>query len=114
MVSYDKPFLNLQSQVQHLSSKGLECGDVDAAMKTLHDIGYYRLTAYTYPMRRLLLADEKRDTEHQFRADEYVAGARLADGVALAEFDSKLRGFAFDGLTHLELALRFQLAHTLG
>jgi len=111
---YVKPFLTIRQQIAHLESKGLDCGDGGQANQVLHDLGYYRLAAYTYPFRRLLGPSEHRDTPLQFRADEYVAGARLADGAALAKFDVGLRDKVFDGITMLELSLRFQVAHVLG
>lgn len=114
MQPYQKPFLTIRQQIAHLESKGLDCGDHALAAEALHDLGYYRLTAYTYPFRRLLGPSEHRDTPLQFRADEYVVGARLADGVALAKFDTGLRDKVFDGITMLELSLRFQVAHVLG
>ncbi|MBG0716997.1 Abi family protein [Microbacterium sp. 2C] len=114
MQPYQKPFLTIRQQIAHLESKGLNCGDPGLAAEALHDLGYYRLTAYTYPFRRLLEPSEPRDTPLQFRADEYVGGARLADGVALAKFDAGLRDKVFDGITMLELSLRFQVAHVLG
>jgi len=114
MQPYQKPFLTIREQIAHLESKGLDCGDHALAAEALHDLGYYRLTAYTYPFRRLLGSSEPRETPLQFRADEYVAGARLADGVALARFDAGLRDKVFDGIAMLEISLRFQVAHVLG
>lgn len=114
MQPYAKPFLTISQQIAHLEAKGLDCGDKDHAAVALHDLGYYRLTAYTYPFRRLLRADEQSETPYQFRADEYVAGSCLADGAALARFDVGLRDKLFDGLAVLEIHLRFQMAHVLG
>lgn len=114
MQPYQKQFLTIRQQIAHLESKGLDCGDHSVAAQALHDLGYYRLTAYTYPFRRLLTQTEPRDTPLQFRADDYVAGSRLSDGMALARFDTGLRDKIFDGLGTLEISLRFQLAHVLG
>ncbi len=114
MQPYAKPFLTISQQIAHLEAKGLDCGNVDVAATALHDLGYYRLTAYTYPFRRLLRADEANETPFQFRADEYVTGSRLADGASLARFDAGLRDKLFDGVAMLEIQLRFQVAHVLG
>lgn len=114
MQPYAKPFLTISQQIAHLEAKGLDCGDKNLAAVALHDLGYYRLTAYTYPFRRILAADEPSETSFQFRADEYVSGSQLSYGAALARFDTGLRDKLFDGVAMLEIQLRFQVAHVLG
>jgi abortive infection bacteriophage resistance protein len=114
MQPYTKTHLSLQDQVKHLQGKGLDCAPLPDALMALHDFGYYRLAAYTYPFRRLLKDGEPRDTPFQYRADTYLPGAKLAEAVALAKFDHGLRDKTFEGIAALELALRFQIAHVLG
>ncbi|MDF2580432.1 MAG: hypothetical protein K0S49_2011 [Microbacterium sp.] len=114
MVEYVKRFLSLEQQVQHLRDQGLDCGNQEGALRALHEFGYYRLTAYTYPFRRLLPEGAARESSAQYRSSEYLPGSTLADGVSAARFDSRLRETVFAGVGRFELALRFQLAHTLG
>ncbi|RFA08228.1 hypothetical protein B7R54_02560 [Subtercola boreus] len=114
MPIYAKPHLSLSDQVRHLSAQGLDCDPEASSIEALHDYGYYRLTAYTYPFRRLLLPSEPKDSAYQFRADDYLPGARLSEAAELARFDHGLRDKLFDGIAALELALRFQIAHVLG
>ena len=114
MQPYTKSHLSLDAQVAHLEVQGLDCAPHAATLEALHDVGYYRLTAYTYPFRRLLVDGEPRDTPHQFRADAYEPGASMRDAIALCNFDAKLRMKVFDGIAMLEVALRFQIAYVLG
>lgn len=114
MQPYSKSHLSLRDQLSHLQSKGLDCSPEAEGLIALHDYGYYRMAAYTYPFRRLLAPDEPRETDVQFRADDYLPGAKLSDASALASFDHGLRDKTFDGIAALELALRFQIAHVLG
>jgi abortive infection bacteriophage resistance protein len=111
---YDKPHLTFDKQIDHLVDLGLECRDRSAARHILQDVGYYRLTAYTYPFRRLLREDERRDTQFQFRASEYSPGAQIDHAVRLHRFDQGLRAKVFDGIAQLELYLRVQIAYVLG
>lgn len=114
MQQYAKSHLSFKEQVSHLESLGLDCAQNDAALATLQDIGYYRLTAYLYPFRRLLAEDEPKETLFQYRAAEYEAGAKFSDAVALCRFDHAFRAKVFAGTGSLELALRVQIAYVLG
>lgn len=114
MPEYTKPHLTYAEQIEHLSNLGLDCEPAAVADHALRDIGYYRLTAYTYPFRRLLGPDEQRETRFQYRAQDYVAGSRLLDAVNICMFDHGLRNKIFEGIAKLELALRVQIAYVLG
>ncbi|MHA3725151.1 Abi family protein [Leucobacter sp. HY1910] len=113
-VPYTKRHLDLTAQLHLLSSRGLACGSSRDAKQSLHDIGYYRLAAYLYPYRELLPIGTPRETKWQYRGDQFMESASLADAVLLAKFDEKLRTTLFQGLSQLELSLRFQIVHVLG
>jgi abortive infection bacteriophage resistance protein len=114
MRPYMKPHLTFDEQIDHLVELGLECPDKGAALTVLHDVGYYRLTAYTYPFRVFLPLEQRTESTFQYRADGYIEGARLHDAIALCRFDQGLRAKTFDGIAALELALRVQIAYVLG
>ena len=59
MVStYNKPHLSFQQQLKLLKARGLEVTDDDAALAYLNRIGYYRLSAYCYPLLLTLITQD--------------------------------------------------------
>lgn len=100
-----KAYLSYDDQAELLERRGLDIGDKNDAVQILRRINYYRLSGYWYPFREL---------NGQTRSDTFYPGTRLADVVALYEFDSRLRTAAFSTLAPIELALRALLGHELG
>ncbi|MDO5102749.1 MAG: Abi family protein [Lautropia sp.] len=88
--------------------------DNDAsALAYLKRIGYYRLSGYWYPMRQIdrnSLARQKAPV----RSDRFLPGSRFEDAVRLYVFDKKLRLLALDALERIEMAIRVDVAYTLG
>ena len=68
----------------------------------IQNIGYYRLSAYLYPL--LQIPKEK----HRFKA-----GCSFQDALNLYRFDKKLRLFLFNEIEKVEIALRSTLANTV-
>ena len=108
---YAKGHKTYLEQVDILRSRGLVIKDVDLAVDTLKRIGYYRFSAYLYPMRELLPSNP---TRHEYRSDVFISGATFEDALALYDFDIKFRAFLGDAIREVELALRALLAHVLG
>jgi len=106
MAQYEKPHLNYNEQVKKLVGRGLSIVSVPEAVAALKRIGYYRLSAYTYPFRRPGLGDER-------RSSEFVEGATLEDALTLYDFDERLRTVLLSGLQQLEIGLRAQIAYNL-
>ena len=100
-----KQHLQYPELVTRLRERGLSVrSDVDA-VSTLKRVGYYRLSGYLYPFREQL---------ENGRGDRYVPGASFDDGVALYDFDERLRSILGEGLSIVEVALGARLAHVLG
>lgn len=108
MAEYNKPHRNFNEQIELMKSRGLGCADDRAAVRALKRIGYYRLSAYSYPFRRF---DPARPGK---RCDEFVEGATFERVVELCDFDSKLRAQMLSALEIVEVALRVQVAYVLG
>jgi abortive infection bacteriophage resistance protein len=106
-VEYTKPHLNYNEQVQLLAGRGLDIPDPAVAVRALKRVGYYRLSAYTYPLRR-------RSADGQRRAPDFVDGASLNDALTLCDFDDRLRTTLLSGLQKLEVGTRVQLGYQLG
>ena len=102
---YMKPHLPYDKQVKVLVARGLDVGTERDAVAVLRRIGYYRLSAYTDPMRR---------TGQDGKLNEFESGSTLADAVALHDFDHKLRLVLFGALQSLEIGLRTKVAYQLG
>lgn len=106
-MEYDKPHLDYNAQVQRLISRGLDVPDRAKAVAALKSVGYYRLSAYTYPLR-------KPGPEARTRSSDFVEGATLDEVLRLYSFDEKLRTELLAGLQRLEVGLRVQIGYTLG
>lgn len=99
---YEKPYLTIDEQLNLLESRGCELGNRESARALLHRVGYYRLSGYWYPFRE--------STE----SDMFVEGTTLAQVAEIYEFDRKLRLLTLDAIERVEVAMRFQVGHTLG
>ncbi len=97
-------------QLQILQSRGLLIDDAARAQTDLERIGYYCLSGYWYPFRKL----KAQPVGLSFREDEFVAGSKFDDVVALYVFDKNLRLMALDALERIERAIRVDVAHLLG
>lgn len=108
--SYAKPFKTVREQVALLASRGMDVGDQETAETLLSRIGYYRLSGYWYPYR-------ERDIDG---VGNIVVKSSVRPGTTLAhvclvyDFDRELRASLFDALEAVEVAIRFQVGHTLG
>lgn len=106
MVSYDKPHLTFEEQLKLMVERGMTYRDHAAAYSALKRIGYYRLSAYTYPFR-------VRDTDG-LPINRFVDGSSIEAAIELHDFDAKLRGTLHAGLEAFEIALRTHISYTLG
>ncbi len=94
-MNYGKPAANLPDLVQKLESRGLLVPDPQVALRTLEHIGYYRLTAYSYPFQRI------GDPGKPFHPG--ITFDRIVD---LYTFDRKLRLLVMDAIERIEVATR--------
>src|SRR5690606_21950504 len=72
LVAYEKPHKNLNEQVAIMQDRGMDTGELKDAVAYLKRIGYYRLSAYSYPLRQWTGhgADAK-------RAETFIEGTTL-------------------------------------
>lgn len=94
-----KPATTLDEQIRILGERGMEL-DEATAQQWLRSVGYYRLSGYWYPYRRLKGGD---------RLDSFESGTCFNDVVKLYEFDRKMRSLLFDALERVEVLLRSTL-----
>lgn len=110
-MEFTKRHLAYPEQVRLLASRGLDVGDETSAIEALKRIGYYRLSAYTYPMRAPGTGGDAVAPPH--RSDRFVDGSRLVDAVALHDFDHRLRRTLLSSIQTLEVGLRTKVAYHL-
>lgn len=114
-VKYAKPHIPYDQQVALLRSRGLAVEDPERAIQDLKRIGYYRLSGYLYPFRRI--DPERQATGKRTRPqrlDSFVDGASLEDGVRLHDFDHRLAQVLLDGIQQIEIGLRVKIGYVLG
>lgn len=105
-MSYEKPWLSYQAQLELLIKRGMDITDNSRALNYLERIGYYRLSGYWNAFRI-------RNSDKTF-SDDFRVGTTFQDALKLYIFDKRLRLIALDALERIEIALRVDLAHTLG
>ena len=95
MVRYTKVYSSPSELVTLLQSRGLHIENVVRAENYLRHIGYYRFSAYLYP----LLTTPKQD--HVFKS-----GAAFDQALNMYRFDRHLRMLMFNEIEKIEIAVR--------
>lgn len=99
-IQFDKTYTHPFEIVALLKDRGLDVGCPERTEHYIRNIGYYRLSAYLYP----LLQTPK-------EAHRYKASSTFQDALNLYRFDKKLRLFLFNEIEKVEIALRSTLAN---
>lgn len=105
---YQKPYKTIPQQIELLQRRGMSVDNVERASEYLQRIGYYRLSAYWYPMR------QRSGPTNEIVEDNFVPGTTFKEATDLYTFDSRLRLITLDALERLEVSLRTEVALTLG
>ena len=122
-MSYPKPWLSLEHQLDNLQARGLHVSDRGKALRCLQRMGYYRLSGYWFAFRErsgpCCLLNKSRAGKVQEKGellalDSFKPGATFQNAVDLYVFDKGLRLLAMDALERVEIALRVDVSHTLG
>lgn len=112
-MALEKPFLNHPELIDRLQVLGMTVDHPDSAARELRRLGYHRTASYRYVFRQLLPRAEQNPQAHEYRRDEFMAGARFEDSISLATFDTELREVCARGLLDFEIRLRTAVAHVL-
>ena len=123
-MTYSKPWKSFAEQLDLLIARGLIVTDRTKALEYLQRIGYYRLSGYWYPFRKrsgplVVLDHQGRKPARPGKVetlvlDQFKSGATFQAAVELYVFDKQLRLLVLDALERIEVALRVDIAHTLG
>lgn len=95
LIPFTKQFESSENLVDLLESRGLQIDDRNKAIQYLDNIGYYRLSAYMYPLLKMP------KTAHL-----YKNGATFKQVMMLYRFDKKLRLLMFNEIEKIEIAVR--------
>lgn len=95
MIPYTKQYKNISDLISLLKSRGLIIDNEIKARNHLANIGYFRLSAYFYPLL------ESPKAIHKFKE-----GSRFEQALSLYRFDRKLRLLIFNEIEKIEVAIR--------
>ena len=95
LIPFTKRFESSVNLVNLLESRGLLICDRNKAIQYLDNIGYYRLSAYMYPLLKMP------KTAHL-----YKEGSTFKKVMMLYRFDKKLRLLMFNEIEKIEIAIR--------
>ena len=102
-----KPFKTYTEQADLLISRGLGCVEIrDEMVRRLKTVGYYRLSAYSYPFRK---AVEKGGQVKKL--DQFREGTTFGRVWEYYLFDRRLRLLVMDAIERVEIAFRVQIAY---
>lgn len=90
-----KNFIPLKQHVDLLINRGLFITNKSKAETYIFNIGYFRLSAYFYPLLEIPKAD------HKFKKD-----ATFTKAMDMYRFDRKLRSLLFSEIERIEIAIR--------
>lgn len=94
-IPFTKQFTSSEDLVNLLRSRGLQIENRKNAELYLDNIGYYRLSAYMYPLLQMPKV-----------AHRYKKGTSFQQVMMLYRFDKKLRLFMFNEIEKIEIAIR--------
>lgn len=94
-IPYLKPYVNAHDLVQLLKSRGMIIISTFKAEQYLEHIGYYRLSAYMYPLLQI-----PKQLHH------YKPNTSFSQVMMIYRFDKKLRMLIFNEIEKIEVAVR--------
>ena len=102
-----KPFKSVDDQIAILQDRGMEICDNEFARRVLREIGYYRLSGYSYPYRAV-------QAETGLLSDNFIEGTTIEKVVKLYRFDQELRAVTGLQLAKIEIVLRVMIGGVNG
>lgn len=106
-----KPHTSYLEQLKILKERNLIVRDDSFALQILANVGYYRLSGYTYPFRVPILVDNQVSKQ---RSNEFLPNTSIELIYEVYEFDRKLRKHCLEGLEVIEIYLRANISYLLG
>lgn len=98
--TFHKKFLSVSEQLTLLKERGLQIENDERAKDYLKHIGYFRLSAYFYPLL------QTPEDQHL-----YKAGSTFNQVLDMYRFDRKLRLLLFNEIEKIEVAIRTEIVN---
>lgn len=98
---FAKTFYTPKQHIDLLMSRGLIVADGQKAADYIYNIGYFRLSAYFYPLLQF--------PKEQHR---YKPGTTFTQALDMYRFDRKLRLLLFNEIEKIEVAVRSCMTNT--
>ncbi len=118
-LSPPKPHSSYSELVDLLENRGMIIPNKERAKRKLSQIGYYRLSGFWYPCRKI-----KVDSNNQYiinpttrkpdRGDDFQENTNFTEIIELYLFDKKLRFLMLDAIERIEIFVRSVIAHEVG
>jgi abortive infection bacteriophage resistance protein len=112
--TYARPHRTFQDQLDQLEARRLNVGDQTTALAYLRQLGYYRLSAYWYPLRKREVLTGFDGRLRSVVREDFQDGASFEQAVRLYQFDKQLRALLMEAIEHIEVAFRVDIAYHLG
>jgi abortive infection bacteriophage resistance protein len=113
-----KPFKSYSELSELLIQRNLLVEDRARAERKLAQIGYYRLSGFWYPCRKLRLDQNGQPIISAInkpeRLDDFEDGTSFNAIFELYLFDKKLRQLMLDAIERIEVHVRAVIAHEIG
>lgn len=101
-VDFTKQYTTPEDIARLLMQRGLAIQDLNVACQYIRNVGYYRLSAYLYP-----LLQTPKERHH------YKQGSDFDTALQLYRFDKKLRLLLFNEMEKIEVSFRSVLANVV-
>ena len=98
-MKYTKPAITLADQLQRLKDRGLDIRDDASAIQSLENIGYYRLSGYSFAFKN---PPDRRT---------FKTGVSFDRIIRVYEFDRELRNLLMDAIDRIEISVRSRIVN---
>lgn len=112
MLIYLKPFRSAEECLDIMLLRGLLVPDRQHALRSLRRIGYYRLSAFSYPFRNFCSVNGSES--EAVRCDNFRPKTTFDQVIDFYLFDKSLRIILLDAIERIEVALRTTLIDVIG
>jgi abortive infection bacteriophage resistance protein len=114
-LKYLKQHKSIDECIDIMLMRGMEIPDRGHAERSLHRIGYYRLSAFGYPYRDFCpIPTPDGETEQKVRCDKFKEGTSFDQAINFYLFDKTLRIELLDAIERIEIAVRIAMIEVLG
>lgn len=117
----DKCWLSLEDQIALLKKRGMHIDNESRALSYIEKIGYYRLSGYWYPFRKIIRKDKvlkpSNKKSHYLKdigSDNFIEDVHFKQIVELYVFDKKLKMLCMDAIERIEISPRARISYHLG